>query len=86
MPRQDSWDAARVQAVNEKMHFSIWTGLAAHQPLGNINRARRETYQHSAGFRERFNGGPAHEPGARAGVLPSDRGKRGRAGSCLSLP
>lgn len=64
--RQDSWDAARVQAVDEEMHFSIWTGLAAHQPLGNINRARRETYKHSVEFRERFNGCPVHEPSARA--------------------
>lgn len=38
---QDSWDPARVEAVDERMRFSIWTGLAAHQPLGNINRARK---------------------------------------------
>lgn len=62
VPRQDSWDAERVQAVNEEMHFSIWTGLEAHKPLGNINRARRETYKHSAEFRARFNGCPIHEP------------------------
>ncbi|MFP5076630.1 catalase family protein [Rhizobium sp. YIM 134829] len=59
---QDSWDDAQVQAVNEQMRFSVWTGLAAHQPLGNINRARRETYEHSAQFRARFNGCPIHEP------------------------
>ncbi|MHB0671399.1 catalase family protein [Roseomonas mucosa] len=67
-PRQDSWDAARVQAVNEEMHFMIWTGLAAHQPLGNINRARREAYRHSARFRERFNRCPIHEPGGGTGA------------------
>jgi hypothetical protein len=59
---QDSWDAAAVQSVNEEMRFSIWTGLAAHQPLGNINRARRDTYRHSADFRAKFNGCPFHEP------------------------
>ncbi|RIY02680.1 catalase [Aureimonas flava] len=59
---QDSWDAARVQAVNEEMRFSIWTGIADHRPLGNINRARREPYRHSADFRARFNGCPYHEP------------------------
>ncbi|WP_062114497.1 catalase family protein [Aureimonas sp. AU40] len=59
---QDSWDAARVQAVDEEMRFSIWTGLAAHQPLGNINRARRSAYQHSSEFRARFNRCPIHEP------------------------
>ena len=70
VPRQDSWDDAQVKAVDEAMHFSVWTGLKAHQPLGNINRARRETYQHSADFRARFNGCPLHEPGAGA---PQDR-------------
>lgn len=61
---QDSWDPERVQAVDESMRFSIWTGLAAHQPLGNVNRARREPYRHSADFRERFNGCPIREPSA----------------------
>ena len=65
VPRQDSWDAARVQAVDEKMHFSVWTGLAAHQPLGNINRARQDTYKHSVAFRTQFNRCPVHEPSAR---------------------
>lgn len=60
--RQDSWDEARVQAVNEEMRFSVWTGIADHRPLGNINRARREPYRHSADFRARFNGCPYHEP------------------------
>ena len=64
VPRQDSWDAARVQAVDEEMHFSVWTGLRAHQPLGNVNRARRETYQHSTAFRVGFNRCPVHEPGS----------------------
>lgn len=59
---QDSWDAARVLAVDEGMRFSIWTGLMAHQPLGNINRARKETYTHSSDFRARFNRCPIHEP------------------------
>lgn len=68
VPRQDSWDAQRVQAVNEEMHFMIWTGLEAHRPLGNINRARREAYIHSAQFRERFNRCPVHEPGTRQGI------------------
>lgn len=60
---QDSWDPAKVQAVDEETRFSIWTGLAAHQPLGNVNRARRDTYRHSAEFRQAFNRCPIHEPG-----------------------
>jgi hypothetical protein len=66
---QDSWDAGRVQAVDEEMRFGVWTGLAAHRPLGNINRARNEPYRHSAGFRERFNGCPIHEPGGTGGAM-----------------
>ena len=63
--RQDSWEASRVQAVDEGMRFSVWTGIAAHQPLGNINRARNAPYRRSAEFRERFNGCPIHEPTSR---------------------
>ncbi|GGE00186.1 catalase [Aureimonas endophytica] len=62
---QDSWDEDRVRAVNEEMRFSTWTGLAAHQPLGNINRARRDTYRHSSDFRQGFNRCPIHEPAER---------------------
>ncbi|GJE36759.1 catalase family protein [Methylobacterium persicinum] len=61
---QDSWDPARVDAVDEHMRFSVWTGLSAHRPLGNINRARNAPYRHSAEFRQRFNGCPIHEPTA----------------------
>ena len=71
VPHQDSWDAARVRAVDEEMHFTVWTGLLAHQPLGNINRARREPYQHSAAFRQSFNRCPIHEPGAIGSVVGS---------------
>ena len=60
--RQDSWSAANVQAIDEGMRFSVWTGIAAHRPLGIINRARRETYRHSADFRAAFNNCPLHEP------------------------
>ncbi|MET0281143.1 MAG: catalase family protein [Steroidobacteraceae bacterium] len=62
LPPQDSWDAARVARVNDETRFSVWTGLAAHQPLGNINRARKATYQHSADFRATANRCPIHEP------------------------
>jgi catalase len=59
---QDSWSPHEVQAVDEEMRFSVWTGLEAHRPLGDINRARRETYTHSSDFRRSFNGCPIHEP------------------------
>ena len=59
---QDSWDPARAERIDERTRFSIWTGIAAHRPLGNVNRARRDTYRHSADFRARVNGCPYHEP------------------------
>lgn len=60
---QDSWDPARVQRIDEETRFGVWTGIAAHRPLGNINRARNEPYRHSADFRARVNACPYHEPG-----------------------
>ena len=59
---QDSWDPARAERIDDQTRFSIWTGIAAHRPLGNVNRARRDTYRHSADFRARVNGCPYHEP------------------------
>jgi hypothetical protein len=59
---QDSWDPQRVAEANDELRFSVWTGLLAHQPLGDVNRARRDTYRHSAQFREQANRCPIHEP------------------------
>jgi catalase len=62
---QDSWDEALVQTVENGTRFSIWTGLEAHRPLGNINRARKASYEHSAAFRADFNSCPIREPVAQ---------------------
>ena len=64
--RQDSWDAGQVQKVDEEMRCSPWIGIAEHRPLGNINRARKEPYEHSAEYRARFNRCPIHEPSGNA--------------------
>ena len=63
-PAQDSWSRELVDRIDNSMRFSTWTGLEAHRPLGNINRARRDAYRHSADFRARVNGCPLHEPGS----------------------
>jgi catalase len=60
--RQDSWNEAVVIEVDDGMRFSAWTGLLAHQPLGNVNRARKETYKHSAEYRAAANRCPIREP------------------------
>lgn len=59
---QDSWSPDQVRRIDEETRFSVWTGIAAHQPLGNINRARNAPYRHSADYRARVNGCPYHEP------------------------
>lgn len=59
---QDSWSDEKVKAVDAGMRFSVWTGLSAHRPLGNVNRARRDAYRHSSTYRERYNRCPIHEP------------------------
>ncbi|MBC7735825.1 MAG: catalase family protein [Candidatus Saccharibacteria bacterium] len=58
---QAAWTAERA-ALDDSLRFSVWTGLAAHRPLGVMNRVRRDTYQMSSEFRARFNGCPVHEP------------------------
>jgi len=47
--------------IDEQSFFSPWHGLAAHRPLGSVNRARRQAYEMSAEFRAKFNGCPMHD-------------------------
>jgi len=44
------------------LFFNVWHGLAAHQPLGSVNRARRVAYAASAEFRATHNNRPLAEP------------------------
>jgi hypothetical protein len=64
VPAQPAWSDARSHAVDDGLAFSPWHGLAAHRPLGSINRARKPAYEMSAGYRAEHNGCPIHEPGA----------------------
>ena len=59
---QDTWSTDGVAAIDEGLAFSPWHGLAAHRPLGGVNRARNTTYTSSAKFRSQHNGCPIHEP------------------------
>ncbi|MBB5693346.1 catalase family protein [Muricoccus pecuniae] len=60
--RQPAWNEERSRAVDLGMSFSPWHGLAAHRPLGSINRARKPAYEMSSGFRASHSGCPMHEP------------------------
>ena len=62
VPHQLSWTVERAKVVDDEMAFSVWHGLAAHRPLGSINRVRKAAYEMSSDFRSRFNGCPIHEP------------------------
>ena len=61
-PVQDAWNELRQRKVDDGMSFSVWHGLAAHRPLGSVNRVRQDTYRQSAAFRGSRNGCPMHEP------------------------
>ncbi len=58
---QVAWENGVSQNQEAALAFSPWHGLAAHQPLGAINRARKPVYEYSQGFRSRFNGCPLHQ-------------------------
>ena len=64
VPHQPSWGHGESNMLDKALAFNIWHGLAAHRPLGNINRARNGTYRASADHRGRVNGCPMHEPAA----------------------
>ncbi len=59
---QEVYSEALAHAVDDGMFFSPWRGLAAHQPLGNVMRARKVAYEHSAQYRAAKNGTPVTEP------------------------
>ncbi|MGM9482832.1 catalase family protein [Roseateles sp. NT4] len=55
----------------DALFFNPWHGLAAHQPLGSVNRARRSAYELSGRARAERNGVAFEEPGvAGAGRCP----------------
>lgn len=57
---QTAWTHAISEQQEDRLAFSPWHGLAAHRPLGAINRARRSLYDFSADFRAEFNACPLH--------------------------
>lgn len=64
VPAQDAWSDARSAEMDEGLAFSPWHGLAAHRPLGSINRVRRAAYDASARARSPRGRCPVREPAA----------------------
>lgn len=52
IPRQEI-DTEEQRFVCERLSFNVWHALVDHQPLGGINRLRREAYRRSAAWRRR---------------------------------
>jgi len=48
---QDPWTVEKIEAIDQGLAFSPWHALAAHQPLGSVNRARKLAYEMSSKFR-----------------------------------
>jgi hypothetical protein len=44
-------DIAARREEGERRSFSVWHALAAHRPLGGVNRVRRQAYALSAAWR-----------------------------------
>ncbi len=65
---QPAWSEQRAAQADDGLAFSPWHGLAAHQPLGSINRARKPAYKAMAEFRAEHNGHPNPEPRAAVGL------------------
>ena len=59
---QTAWARGITDTSDDQLAYNVWHGLAAHRPLGGVNRARNETYRKSHAFRAEFNGCPMHEP------------------------
>ena len=58
---QTAWSDARSVEMDDGLAFSPWHGLAAHRPLGSVNRVRRAAYEGSAGARSSRGRCPVHE-------------------------
>jgi hypothetical protein len=48
---QDPWTVEKIDAIDKGLSFTPWHALAAHRPLGAVNRARKTAYAASAKFR-----------------------------------
>ncbi len=62
VPQQLAWSDDHSSQMDDGLAFSPWHGLAAHRPLGSINRVRKNAYAGSAHARSPRGRCPVHEP------------------------
>lgn len=60
-PPQDFEKPAQ-QTFCENLSFNPWRGVEDHQPLGNLNRARKKVYEAVSDLRRTTNRAPKTEP------------------------
>jgi len=60
--KQLEWNNVRETLMDETLSFSPWHALAAHRPLGAINRVRKMVYDNAVRFRAQHNGVSIEEP------------------------
>jgi hypothetical protein len=59
---QDAYSPERQVFGDDVLSFNSWRGLAAHRPLGSINRLKKKVYEASSNFRHEKNNMPRLEP------------------------
>ncbi|MEP9394679.1 catalase family protein [Gordonia sp. VNQ95] len=61
-PVQDPYTPERRAFGDDVLSYNSWNGLAAHRPLGSINRLKKRVYEASSNFRHQVNNAPRFEP------------------------
>ncbi len=64
VPAQEAYSDARQTYVDERMSFSPWHALLAHQPLGGVMRSRLKAYEEAIKYRAQRNDRERVEPGS----------------------
>jgi hypothetical protein len=60
--RQDPYTPERRAFGDDVLSFNSWRGLAAHRPLGSINRLKKRVYEASSNYRHDVNNAARVEP------------------------
>ncbi len=68
VPAQESYSDARQTYVDERVSFSPWHALLAHQPLGGVMRSRLKAYEEAIKYRAQRNDRERVEPESAAGI------------------
>ncbi|MFD9053182.1 catalase family protein [Streptomyces zaomyceticus] len=72
IPTQDITDERNIDAADATA-INPWRTRTEHEPLGELNRLRREVYRRSAELRRRINKQPRSEPSSPAEALTRGR-------------